>query len=92
MAAHEFIFALHLSDEPHFDAMLGEVVRTLLAHVGYGVDASEELRAVIGTALKKTAPAGRPRCDVRFQAHSGQLQITIAYVGGGEWRTSRPLP
>jgi len=92
VAAHEFIFALQLSDEPHFDAMLSEVARTLLVHVGYGAAAAEELRSAIGAALKDSAPVGQPRCDVSFRAHSGQLQITIAYAGGAVWRTSRPLP
>ncbi len=92
MAAHEFVFALQLSDEPHFDAMLAEVARTLLAHVGYGAAAIEELRGAIRVGLESAPPAGQPRCDVRFQAQSGQLQITIAYAGGEVWRTSRPLP
>jgi hypothetical protein len=92
VAGHEFVFALQLSDEPHFDAMLAEVARALLAHVGYGAAAIEELRGAIRVGLESAPPAGRPRCDVRFQAHSGQLQITIAYAGGEVWRTSRPLP
>jgi hypothetical protein len=92
VAAHEFVFALQLSDESHFDAMLAEVARTLLAHVGYSAAATEELRATIRAALKSSAPAGQPRCDVSFRAQSGHLQITIAYAGGAEWRTSRPLP
>ena len=92
MAAHEFVFALQLSDEPHFDAMLAEVARTLLVYVGFNAAAIEELRGTMRAALKSSAPAGHPRCDVRFHAHSGQLQITIAYAGGAEWRTSRPLP
>ncbi len=92
MAAHEFVFALQLSDEPHFDAMLAEVARTLLVHVGFGAAATEELRTAMRAWLKSSAPAGHPRCDVSFRAHSGQLQITITYAGGAEWRTSRPLP
>jgi hypothetical protein len=89
---HEFVFALQLSDEPHFDAMLAEVARSLLVHVGFGAAALEELRAAMRVALKSSATAGHPRCDVSFRAHSGNLQITIAYAGGAEWRTSRPLP
>ncbi len=92
MADHEFVFALQLSDEPHFDAMLAEVARTLLVHVGFNAAALDELRTVIRAALKSSAPVGQPRCDVNFHAHSGQLQITIVYAGGAEWRTSRPLP
>jgi hypothetical protein len=92
VADHEFVFALQLSDEPHFDTMLSEVARTLLVHVGFSAAALDELRAAIRTALKSSAPAGEPRCDVSFRAHSGHLQITIVYAGGAEWRTSRPLP
>jgi hypothetical protein len=91
VAAHEFTFSLQLSDEPHFDAMLGEVARALLSHVGFGAATLEELRTAMRTALN-ASPPGDPRCDVSFRAYSGQLQITIAYTGGAEWRTSRPLP
>jgi hypothetical protein len=89
---HEFLFALDLSDEPHFDTMLAELAGTVLKYVGYQPAAIEELRGAVKAALTAGAGNGHRRCDVRFRAHSGELHITVAYAGGAEWRTTRPLP
>lgn len=92
MPDHDFLFALHVIDEPHFDNMLAELAGTVLTFVGYPPDAVEELRGELRGALKDGRPDGQPRCDVRFRAHAGELAITVAYPGGPEWRTVRPLP
>jgi hypothetical protein len=92
VAGHEFVFALELSDEPYFDGMLADVTRAVLVHVGYQSAAIERLRSELVTALRAGAAAGHPRCGIRFSAHLGQLQITIAYPGRDEWRATRPLP
>jgi len=89
---HEFLFALELSDEPHFDAMLGELAGAVLAHVGYPKAAADELRGVLRGALSAGPVNGDRRCDVRFKAHAGELQIVVTYAGGAEWRTTRALP
>jgi hypothetical protein len=89
---HEFLFALELSDEPHFEAMLQDLTSAVLSHVGYAPPAVEELGAVMRKALAAGQVSGRTRCDVRFRARSGELQISVAYEGGAEWRTTRPLP
>lgn len=92
MADHEFLFALELSDEPHFEGMLAELTSAVLSYVGYGPPAVEELRGVLRAALAAGHSSGNTQCDVRFRALSGELQISVAYAGGAEWRTTRPLP
>jgi hypothetical protein len=92
VSGHEFLFALELSDEPHFDAMVGELAGAVLAYVGYPKAAADELRGVLRRALSAGLANGNRRCDVRFNAHAGELQIVVAYAGGSEWRTTRPLP
>ena len=92
MADHEFIFALELSDEPHFDRMLSDLARTVLTYVGYSAVAADELRASIRGALAAGAAKGHHRCDVRFRAHAGELHIAVSYTGGVGWQTTRTLP
>jgi hypothetical protein len=92
VADHDFLFALELSDEPHFDGMLAELTAAVLTHVGYAPPAIEELRGVLRAALAAGQSNGSTHCDVRFRAWSGELQISVAYAGGAEWRATRPLP
>jgi len=89
---HEFLFALELSDEKTFDGMLAEVARAVLVYVGLAQPAIDDVSGALRTALAKVAAAGRHRCDVRFLARAGQLQIVVAYDGGAPWETTRPLP
>jgi hypothetical protein len=89
---HEFLFALELSDETRFDAMLGDLASAVLAHVGYAPPAVQEMRGVLRQALKDGHGRGSRRCDVCFRARAGELQISVAYEGGDEWLTTRPLP
>ena len=90
MPDREFLFALELSDETHFDAMLRDLAGAVLAHVGYEEAAIAELRGVLRDAL--TARRKNARCHVRFHAGAGELQISVAFAGAAEWRTTRPLP
>ena len=92
MSDHDFLFALDLSDEPHFDTMLGELAGTVLKYVGYQPPAIDELKSALKQALSAGAANGQSHCDVRFRAHAGELVITVAYQGRAEWRTTRPLP
>jgi hypothetical protein len=91
VAGHDFVFALELSDEAHFDGMLSDLTSAVLSHVGYSPSAIEEIRGALRDALAAHS-SGNSRCDVRFAAGSGELLISIAYAGGTEWRTARPLP
>ena len=91
MSDHDFVFALDLSDPAQFDPMLAEVAHAVFAHVGLTAAAAGELRSELNGALSKAAANGPRRCDLRFEARSGQLQIVVS-CGGSEWRTSRPLP
>jgi hypothetical protein len=89
---HDFFFALQLSDGPPFERMLAELTSAVLVHVGYAAAAVDELAGVLRKALADGHTRGRTRCDVRFRARSGELHISVAYEGGAEWRTTRPLP
>jgi hypothetical protein len=89
---HEFLFALELSDEKTFDAMLAELARAVFAYVGLASPAIDDAAGALRGALTHAARAGHRRCDVRFVAHAGELRIVVAYDGGERWQTTRPLP
>ena len=92
MSDHDFLFALDVSDEAHFDAMLAELTGTVLTFVGFPPPAVEDLRQELRQALRAGPSNGSRRCDVRFRAHEGELVVTVAYAGGAEWRATRALP
>lgn len=89
---HEFVFALELSDESHFDSMLADLTAAVLVYVGYPAAAIDELRGILRQALAAGSSNGQRRCDVQFRAHSGELHMAVVFAGGSEWRTTRALP
>ena len=92
MADHDFLFALDLSDEPHFDRMLQELSRVVLRYVGFDAASADAVTRDVRTALASGAAEGRERCDVRFRAGDGSLRISVAFAGGRSWETARVLP
>jgi hypothetical protein len=89
---HDFFFALDISDEPEFDRMLNELASVVFGYVGYPAPAVAELTGVLREALASHVASGRRRCDIRFLARAGELQIVVRCAGSPEWRTTRPLP
>ena len=92
MPDHDFLFAVEMSDDPDSSRMLGQVCTAVLGHVGYGAPAIAELTNALSRALTQDGAKGARRCDVRFVARGGELQIVVACAGAAEWRTTRPLP
>jgi len=88
----EFLFALELSDETRFGAMLNEVAAAVLGYAGYAGDRLTTVAATLRQVLGAAAAAGHSRCDVRFCAHAGELMIVVACAGHPEWRTTLSLP
>ena len=91
MSAHDFSFAVELSDDPHFDSMLAELSRAVCTHAGLPPDAVQELAGALHESLAGSGARGH-RCDVRFRVEAGALHVLVAFDGGGEWRMSRVLP
>jgi hypothetical protein len=88
----DFLFALDMSGEPPFDGMLAELARAVLGHVGCASPAIDALTGQLGAALAERAANGTRRCEVRFRASGGELEIIVAGAGRPDWRTSCPLP
>jgi len=91
VSAHDFSFAVELSDDPHFDGMLAELSRAVCTHAGLPPDAVQELAGALHESLAGSGARGH-RCDVRFRVEAGALHVLVAFDGGGEWRMSRVLP
>ncbi len=92
MSDQEFLFALDMSGEPPFDTMLAELARTVLGQLRYQSSAIDALSGELRAALTERAANGQRRCEVRFVAHAGQLQIVVSAAGRPDWRTTWPLP
>jgi len=92
VADHDFLFALEIADDADSGRMLGEICTAVLGHVGYPGPAAAELTRELSGAFAQNGANGARRCDIRFVAHDGQLQIVVSCAGAAEWRTSRPLP
>ena len=92
MPDQEFLFALDMSGEPPFDRMLADLTRSVLGHVGYQSSAIDALTGQLGAALIDRVASGGHRCEVRFLARAGELEIVVAAAGRPDWRTTWPLP
>ena len=88
MPSHDFLFALQLSDEALFDDMLGEVAACVFGRVGCEERVSREVAALLHAALLEGVARGLRQCEVQFRARGSDLQIAVAFTGGGEWRTT----
>jgi hypothetical protein len=89
---HDFLFALEISGDADTGRMLGELCTAVLGHVGLGSPAIAELTSALAGAVAKSGANGAHRCDVRFVARGGELQIVVSCPGAAEWRTTRALP
>jgi len=89
---HDFVFALEMSGDADTGRMLGEVCTAVLGHVGLGAPAIAEVMSALAGAVAKGGANGARRCDVRFVAKDGHLQIVVSCPGAAEWRTTRALP
>ena len=93
MSDHQFLFALKVSDQPRFDAMLDDLAECVLKHVGYAPPAIADILGKLRLALEQGAADGHRDCDVQFRAEAGQLLIVVSDAGRErEWRVARALP
>jgi len=91
VSAHDFVFALELSGEAPLDRLVAEVAAAVLTYVGSSATASAELTDAVRGAVEDRAARGAARCDVRFSARAGELEIVVSCAGHEPWRTSRRL-
>jgi len=88
---HDFVFALEI-DAADSGRVLSDVCTAVFGHVGLGAPVIAELITAVSGALPQDGAKGGRRCDVRFIAHGGELQIVVACPGAAEWRITRLLP
>jgi hypothetical protein len=92
VSEQDFVFALDLSGDPDSDQMVADLARTVLGHVGYANAAITEVSATLRSVLAERLAGGKSRCEVRFRAAAGELEIIVAGADRAEWRTTWPLP
>jgi hypothetical protein len=87
----EFLFAVELTDQTRFDAMLDQLAAAVLGYAGCPGERVADMTAALRTELTAGAANGHSRCDVQFRAHAGKLLITVSCTGRPEWRTTLAL-
>ena len=92
MSDQDFFFALDVSGDPGDDQMVTELARSVLRHVGYATSAIDALAGQLRAALAERVADGKRRCEVRFRAEAGSLEIVVSGAGRADWRTAWPLP
>jgi hypothetical protein len=88
----DFLFALDVSGDPTSDQMVADLARTLLGHVGYAGSAIDALTGQLRSVLAERVSDGIRRCQVRFRAEAGHLEIIVSGANRADWRTTWPLP
>ena len=91
MAALEFTFTLHLSEDGRFEEMLSDLTATVLRQAG----CSERSIAAVTADLRTGVATGRRRglgCDVEFRAHGDEIAIAVSQAGRSVYRKSHRLP
>ena len=89
MSDQDFFFTIDVSGDPTSGEMLDELARTVLGQVKLA--GAEALTAELHAAIAPRT-TGKARCEVRFRAAAGQLEVVVSGAGLPEWRTTRPLP
>ena len=92
MSDHDFVFALELADDADSSRMVRELCTAVLGHVGYANSAIAALSGELRAALAERVADGKRRCEVRFRAEGGQLEIVVSGAGAADWRAAWPLP
>jgi hypothetical protein len=88
---HPFYFALEFSSQSVPASLLGDLAAEVLGFLGCSGQQLPELADALEQAADKSV-AGARRCDVRFRAQNGTLEILVSSNGGGIFRISQSIP
>lgn len=87
--AHDFYFALEFPGPLAPASLLEDVADHVFKHVGCS---SEHVGGLSGAVERASGDDARGRCDVRFHARDGELEVLVSAAGDRVWRTSILLP
>ena len=87
----QFYFALEFSSQGVSADLLDDLAAQVLTYVGASREAVPELTASLQKAVAEGSTGSDRRCDVRFHAQPGKLEIVVSSNGGRVWQTSMPL-
>lgn len=91
MASHQFYFALEFSSQGVSADLLDDLAAHVLTYVGSSKDRVPHLTPSLQEAVAQGSARSDRRCDVRFHAQPGRLEIVVSSNGGRIWQTSVPL-
>jgi hypothetical protein len=68
--------------------LLDDLATHVLSYVGASREAVPGLTASLQKAVAEGAAGSDRRCDVRFHAQPGRIEIVVSSNGGRVWQTS----
>jgi hypothetical protein len=92
VSEQDFVFTLDVSGDSDSDQMVADLTRTVLGHVGCAGQAIADVSSQLRTVLAERLAGGKGRCEVRFRAGAGRLEIVVGGAGRDDWRTTCALP
>jgi hypothetical protein len=80
-----FYFALEFPVESARTSLLADVAEHVFKHVGCS---SEHVGGLSRAVDRASGGEARERCDVRFHAREGELEVLVSADGDRVWQTS----
>jgi hypothetical protein len=87
----QFYFALEFSSQSVPASLLGDLAAQVLGYAGCTRQELPELAGALEQAAEESA-VGVRRCDVRFRAQNGTLEILVSSNAVGIFRISQAIP
>ena len=88
MPDHQFLFALKISDQPRFDAMLDDLAECVLEHVGYAPPAIADILGTLRGALEQGAAEAAASATSSFAPRPASCSSSSRKraAASGAWR------
>jgi hypothetical protein len=91
VAAHDFEFAIDVTEPGGFDDLLRKLTGEVLERVGFAAESLSTVADPLKAAVAKALASARG-CRVWFRRRGATLDIEVTSGTGRIWQVSRPIP